>query len=206
MERLGSSDGPRPAAEQASLDAVLDFVLRPMPDTDAVDLRLGLARESGAQIALRAYPRPGSAFAERTAARKPYSLQSAPQASAAPAPVALVAVGEDPAFVELLVAVLEAQGRAGVAGAAQTAQRLRPLLARLSGALVGTVRPAGAELTADLALPLRAGVAPGARAGRSRQARGTSRSCPRFCSSSIAWVLCARRARTSSSAPRSGAA
>ena len=163
LERLDSGrERARATAEQASLEALLDFVLRPMPETDAVDLRLGLARERGAGIALRAYPRAGSAFAERTAARKPYSLDSAPPAADPSPPVALAAAGEDPAFLGLLLAVLEAQGRAGVAGAAQTAERLKPLLPRLSGALVGTLRPTGSELTADLILPLRAGVAPAA--------------------------------------------
>jgi hypothetical protein len=161
LERLDSQDERRrPAAEQASLEALMDFVLRPMAETDAVDLRLGLGRERGVELSLRAHPHAGSAFAARTATRKPYLLESVPQVPGTPAPVGLAVMGDDPAFLELFLDVLEAQGRAGVAGAAETADRLRPLIPRLRGAFGATVRPTGAELTADLAFPLRGGVNP----------------------------------------------
>jgi hypothetical protein len=163
IEQLDSDrERPRPVAERAALDAVLDFFLRPLPETELVDLRLGIGRERGAHIATRAIPRSGSAFAQRTAVRHPFSLEGA----AAPAGSArlggLAALGEDPAFLELLTSVVQAQARAGVPGAAPTAERLRPLLGRLSGGVVALLRPSGSELGADLALPTRAGTTPAA--------------------------------------------
>jgi hypothetical protein len=161
---LGQLDGrrqrPRPAADRAALDAVFDFLLRPLPETELLDLRLTLGQQRGAQIALRAAPRPGSAFAARTAARKPFSVAGAAQ-PAEPRLGGLAAIGEDPAFLELLFAVVEAQARAGVSGAPATAQRLKPLIARLSGAAVGILRPQGPELGFDLLLPTRSGVGSG---------------------------------------------
>ena len=88
---------PRAAAERASLEAVLDFVLKPIPETDALDVRLGLSRERGAAVSVRAFPRAGSAFAARTVAPKPYALEAALLPPRPPAKtVALVEVGDDP--------------------------------------------------------------------------------------------------------------
>ncbi len=160
MQDLGSRNGrPRPAADRAALEAILDFVLRPAPDTDAVETRMALGKDRGADIAVRVRPRPGSAFATRTAARHPFSLDAVPSAIAGGA-VTIAAVGDDPAFVQLLAAVLQAQARAGVEGAGATAERLEPLMGQLSGGLLGVLRPSGPELAADLALPLRTGAPP----------------------------------------------
>jgi hypothetical protein len=161
MEEHGSRGGrPRPAAERAALEAVLDFVLRPAPETDAVEARLVLGKDRGADVSLRVRPRPGSPFAARTAVRHPYSLESAPPLGPEGPTVTLAAVGEDPAFLGLLAAIVEAQAKTGVDGAGATAERLRPLVADLSGSLTGVLRPAGSELAAELMLPLRPAVPP----------------------------------------------
>ena len=161
LDEHGTRGGrPRPAAERAAMEALLDFVLRPAPETDAVETRLVLSKERGADLSMRVRPRPGTAFATRTAARRPYSLQSAPPLHAQSPAVAVAAIGDDPAYLELLAAVVEAQARAGVEGAADTAARLRPLVSGLSGSLLGVFRPAGSELAAELVLPVRAGVPP----------------------------------------------
>jgi hypothetical protein len=165
VQSWGTREGrPRAAADRAALEAILDFVLRPAPETDAVEARLALGKDRGADIAVRVRPRPGSAFATRTAVKHPYPPEAAPVLAAeGAAPVTVASVGDDPAYLQLLLAVLQAQARAGVDGAGSTAQRLEPLLGELSGGLLGVLRPAGPELAAEMALPLRAG-APAARA------------------------------------------
>jgi hypothetical protein len=162
IEQLDSERArPRPVADRAALDAVLDFVLRPLPETDLIDVRLGLGRERGAQLQVRAQPRPGTAFAGRTAARRPFSLEGAAPPAAGRLG-AVVALGDDPAFLELLASVLEAQGRAGVAGAVSTGKRVRALVSRLSGGMLASLRANGTELAGELVLPTRAPAVPAA--------------------------------------------
>jgi hypothetical protein len=153
---------PRPLADRAALDAVLDFVLRPLPETDLIDVRLGLGRERGAQLQLRAQPRPGTGFAGRTAARHPYSLENAAPPPAAARLGAVVALGDDPAYLDLLASVIETQGRAGLTGAAATGKRVRGLVGRLTGAMFGSLQASGNDLSGDLLLSTRSPVAPSA--------------------------------------------
>jgi hypothetical protein len=151
-----------PAAERASLSATLDLLLRPLPDTTSVDLTLGLAEARGARLLLRANPRPGSAYAAQLAAPAPLVWQ--PALAAVPGLVSVLATGPSPTLLRFYQDVLDAQARAGVAGAASVATRLRALAPHLDGSLATVARAAGPDntLVHDTVIGLAAGAAPAA--------------------------------------------
>jgi hypothetical protein len=134
-----------PPAERASLEATLDLVLRPLPDTGSVELALGLAEARGARALLRANPRAGSAFARQLAAPAPAAWP--PALAGGHGLVSLAAVGPSPTLLRFYQDLLDAQARAGVAGAAGVAARLRVLAAHLDGSLATATRAAGPDGT-----------------------------------------------------------
>ncbi len=150
-----------PAAERAAYEALLDFVLAPLPDTSQLDFMVGLAEARGARLGLRATPRPRSAFAARLATPTPVVHQ--PALLEGTGQVALAALGPSPTLLELYQGLLDAQARANVPGAQAIAARVRALAAQLNGAMATSARSAGNGVTVqDTVLSLRPGAAPAA--------------------------------------------
>jgi hypothetical protein len=150
-----------PAAERAAYEALLDFVLAPLPDTNQLDFTIGLGQARGARLGLRAIPRPLSAFANRLATPTPVVHQ--PALLEGTGHVGLAGIGPNSALLDLFQSLLDAQARAGVTGAAAIAARLRALAAQLTGAMVTAARAAGNGTSVqDTVLPLRPGASPAA--------------------------------------------
>jgi hypothetical protein len=146
---------PAPAAERASLEAVLDFVLLPFTQSNLVGFGLSLAEKHGVRLGMRAVPRADTSFAAQIASPTPFSVEGS--VLAGEPLVSLLALGPSPSWLRLYQDVLDKQGQAGVAGAAATAARFRALAQHLDGAITAGTRPAGNTLALETVVKLRSG-------------------------------------------------
>jgi hypothetical protein len=147
-------------AELVAWEAALQALLDPLADTTTDALTLDIDPQRGIRLGARLQPRPGTPFAARVAARTPYAVDPSVLSGSAPL-VAVVAAGPSPFWAELYAAVLGAQARAGIRGAAEVASRFEALRPLLTGAGSSAVRAAGQGLTTGAVLSLRPGAAPG---------------------------------------------
>ena len=152
--------GGAPASEKAAVDAGLDFLLVPLAETDRLRATVGLSHDRGLGLAWQATPHPGSAFAQRMAARASYQLPAGVQGRSDL--VALLGTGALPAWPALVQAIVDKQAAAQVPGAAGVSARLRSLLPLLTGAIYEGTHVRGDNLGLDWIVGLRPQVAPAA--------------------------------------------
>jgi hypothetical protein len=144
-------------AERLMYETTLDLFLDPLGETASGAFTLDLDAQKGIRFGLRVEPRPGSAFARRTAAPTPYAVDRALYGAGGGDPIAgLWALGPSPFWLEVYDRVFQAQARAGLRGAAEVGQRYRTLRPYLTGAGSGALRLHGGVLASDAVVALKA--------------------------------------------------
>ncbi len=157
-EAVGGQEGvPLRPSERAALDGALERLMAPLPDTRVGTLSFDVDPTAGLRFHANLDPRSGSPLARRLARPTAYKLDHGLLAGPTDPLAVLSASGATPLWLELLDAVLAAEARAGIKGAATLQERWLAFRRQLAPGLSTAIRARRNGASVDIVWPLAAG-------------------------------------------------